>query len=186
MTAATATLSPAAYLTRERQSQTKSEYLDGQVHPMASASYNHNLIVAQLIHRLMGNLEESPCRVLPSDMRVEVGESYAYPDLVIVCDPPLIKEGDILLNPTILIEVLSPSTEVYDRGKKAQKFRTIASLKEYILVSQESHHIEHYIRQTEDTWLFSETAGEEREIYLPSIDCTLSLADIYSEVEFEK
>lgn len=137
MTVATAAISPLAYLTRDRQSETKSEYLDGQVHPMAGATYKHNLIVAQLIHRLMGNLEESPCRVLPSDMRVEVGESYAYPDIVIVCDLPQIKEGDILINPTILIEVLSPSTEVYDRGKKAQKFRTITALQEYILVSQE-------------------------------------------------
>jgi len=185
MTVATQRLSPLAYLTRERQSQTKSEYLNGQVHPMAGATYRHNLIVAQLIHRFMSNLENGPCRVLPSDMRVEVEDSYAYPDVVIVCDPPQIADGDILLNPTILIEVLSPSTEVYDRGEKAQKFRTIPSLQEYVLVSQDSYAIEHYVRHTGDTWLFSETFGEDSTIYFPTIDCTLRLADIYSQVEFE-
>jgi len=184
MTIATATLSTWAYLTRDRESQTKNEYFDGQVRPMAGATFKHNLIVAQVIYLLMDTLRQGPCRVLPSDMRVQIGESYAYPDIVIVCDPPDIKEGDILLNPTILVEVLSSSTEGYDRGAKAQKFRTIESLQEYVLISQDIHHIEHYIRQPDNKWLFSETTGADGTIHLPTVDCVLKLADVYDQIDF--
>jgi len=186
MTVATQTLSPLAYLARDRQSKTKSEYLNGQVHPMAGATYRHNLIVAEVIYLFMDKLRRGPCRVLPSDMRVNVGESYAYPDVVIVCEPPEIEDGDILLNPTILVEVLSPSTEGYDRGEKAQKFRTIESLQEYVLISQDSYQIEHYVRQPENKWLLSEATGEAGSIYLPTIDYVLNLADVYDQIDFDE
>ena len=185
MSVAVQTLSPLTYLTRDRQSKVKSDYIDGQVYQMAGASLNHNLIFADVFGELYIHLKNHPCRILPSDMRVRMDDSYVYPDIVIVCDEPQVESNDILLNPTIVIEILSPSTEAYDRGAKSIKFRTIDSLKEYALVSQDSPHVEHYIRQDDNQWLFSERKALDGSLYLPSIDCTLSLADIYQQIEFE-
>ena len=186
MTVAAQTLSPLAYLMRDRKSQVKSDFIDGKVYQMAGASLAHNRIVQAVGSELYRHLYDSDCEVLPSDMRVRMGDSYMYPDIVILCGPPELEDNDVLLNPTIVIEVLSPSTEAYDRGDKSQKFRTIESLKEYALISQSKPHIEQYVRQSNNQWLLSETAGRNGEIYFPTIDCTLQLADIYRRVQFEK
>lgn len=185
MSAAVQTLSRLDYLVQERKSTVRSDYIDGHVYQMAGASLNHNLIFAGVFGELYIHLKNHPCRLLPSDMRVRMDDSYVYPDIVIICDDPQVESNDILLNPTIVIEILSPSTEAYDRGAKSKKFRTIASLKEYALILQNSLHVEHYIRQDNNQWLFSETSGEDGSLYLLSIDCTLSLADIYQQAEFE-
>ncbi|MEM7532482.1 MAG: Uma2 family endonuclease [Chloroflexota bacterium] len=187
MTVATQTLSPLAYLFHERQSEIRSDYLDGQVYQMAGASLSHNRLVGKLYTRLSNHLEQQggDCEVLPSDMRVRIEDSYMYPDIVVVCGEPEIEDNDILLNPAIVIEVLSPSTEAYDRGKKSKKFRTIESLKEYALVSQDSPSIEHYIRQPNNQWLLTESSGLDKTTTFPSIHCTLELSDIYRRIKFE-
>jgi Uma2 family endonuclease len=122
-------------------------------------------------------------------MRVRIGEigSYVYPDIVVVCGTPELEDAelDTLLNPTVIVEVLSPSTEMVDRGTKFQRYRSIPSLREYVLVSQDAYHIEHYVRQDDDQWLFSDAVGEAASLELPSIDCTLALADVYAKVTFE-
>ncbi|MEM7539106.1 MAG: Uma2 family endonuclease [Chloroflexota bacterium] len=187
MSVAVQTLSPMAYLARERKSTIKSDYIDGQLYQMAGASLNHNLILSDTLVELSIHFrqQKNGCKVLPSDMRVRMGDSYTYPDIVIICGQPEVESNDILVNPTIVIEVLSPSTEAYDRGAKSKKFRTVESLKEYALISQDSPHIEHYIRQDNNQWLFSEASALDGSLYLPSIDCTLNLADIYQQIEFE-
>ena len=185
MAIATQTLSRLAYLTRDRQSSIKSDLIDGQVYQMAGASLNHNRIVRTLIGEFYTHMYDGDCEVLPSDMRVRVDNSYMYPDIVILCDEPDLEDNDVLLNPTIIIEVLSPSTEAYDRGDKSQKFRTIESLQEYALISQDKAHIEHYIRQDNNTWIFSEVSSITGEIRFQTIDCALRLADIYRRVNLK-
>ncbi|MEM7531592.1 MAG: Uma2 family endonuclease [Chloroflexota bacterium] len=185
MSVAVQTLSPTAYLAQDRRSRVKSDYIDGHVYQMAGASLNHNLIVAAIVGELYIHFQNHPCRVLPSDMRVRMGGSYVYPDIVIICDSPKVESNDILLNPAVVIEVLSSSTEAYDRGDKSKQLRTIPSLKEYALISQKNPHIEHYIRQQNNQWLFSETSSTDSTMYLPSIDFTLNLAKIYRDIDFE-
>jgi Uma2 family endonuclease len=160
---------------------------------MAGASLAHNLIAGNTLASLHSQLRGKPCTIYPSDMRLKVSRTglYTYPDISIVCGEPQLEDkyGDTLLNPIILIEVLSPSTETYDRGKKFQHYRTLASLREYILIAQDSYRVEHYIRQSHeamgeitDQWLLSDVIGIESRLPLPAIVCSLTLADIYEKV----
>ena len=175
------------YLEFERASETKHEYYGGEVLAMAGASYDHNLIVMNTGATLHSQLRGKPCRVLPSDLRIFVpaADIFAYPDLTVVCGRPSFGPGtpDTLLNPKVIIEVPSPSTESHDRGKKFQHYRTIGSLDEYVLITQGTPRIEHFVRQANDLWLFSEAIGSEATLHLPTIDCALTLADVYQEVE---
>ncbi len=175
------------YLEFERTSEEKHEYLDGQIISMAGASGNHNRIVANTIVGLGPQLREGPCAIYASDQRVKAGRLYAYPDVSVVCGPSRYTDDtpQTLLNPTLIVEVLSPSTESFDRGKKFEQYRALESLQEYVLVSQDSHHIEHYVRQGDDQWLYSDARGLNAVMELPSIGCTLALADVYEKVTFE-
>jgi Uma2 family endonuclease len=180
---------PESYLAFERESDTRHEYLAGEIFAMTGASENHNLITGNTLASLHTQLRRTPCRIYPSDMRLKVPAAglYTYPDVTVVCGEPQFDEDEVpdtLLNPTVLIEVLSPSTENYDRGKKFQHYRTLESLQEYLLISQESARIEHYVRQGEQ-WLFSDAYRLEDVVKLPSIDCILALADVYEKVTFE-
>jgi Uma2 family endonuclease len=174
------------YLAIERAAQYKSEYIDGEIVAMVGASEPHNLIVTNTVGELSVQLRGRRSRVYASDMRVDVRESglYAYPDVVAVCGEPILPddEQDNLRNPAVIIEVLSKSTEGYDRGIKFMKYRRIESLLEYVLVAQDKTHVEHYARQPNGGWLLSEwmTLGEE--IHLSSIDCHLKLSAIYDKV----
>jgi len=174
------------YLAAERQAETKSEYLDGEVFAMSGASREHNLITWNLSGILYAQLKGRGCEAYSGDMRVHIPATglYTYPDLVIVCGEPRFDGSDLdtLLNPTLLIEVLSPSTEGYDRGKKAAHYRTLGSLREYLLVSQEEVRAELLTRQEEGHWLLSEASRREETIPLASIGCTLHLADVYERV----
>jgi Uma2 family endonuclease len=177
------------YLAFERASDEKHEFIDGNVYLMTGASREHNLIVFNLATVLGNQLRGRACEAYVNDMRVKMkGQDYAYPDLAIVCDPPEFEDAhvDTLLNPTLLIEALSPSTEQYDRGKKFESYRALNSLQEYVLVAQDRPHIERYIRQDQGTWLFSEVNGLDASLELPSIACTLVLADIYEKVVFDE
>ena len=146
-------ISPEEYLAAERASEAKHEYLAGEVFAMVGASWEHNLIVTNLVRELSGQLKDRPCRVYASDMRVgvEVADLYAYPDIMISCSDDHFADThfDTLLNPTVVIEVLSPSTEAYDRGEKFAHYRRLESLTNYLLVSQNRRRIEHFHREAD-------------------------------------
>jgi len=181
-------ITPEEYLAREREALCKSEYFDGQVFAMAGGTEAHNAIAFNLGLELGAQLKGGPCRGFGSDMRILVQETglYAYPDITVVCGERLYSDQrrDTLLNPTLLIEVLSPSTEGYDRGLKAGNYRQLASLQEYLLVAQDRPHIERYARRPEGTWELTEASGLEAKLSLPAIGCELRLADVYADVVF--
>lgn len=177
------------YLAFERASAEKHEYRDGEIVAMAGASYAHNLLVMNTGASLHTQLRGRPCRVLPSDLRVYIPAShlFTYPDLTVVCGQPHFSDDrqDTLLNPQVIIEVLSPSTEGYDRGAKFRHYRTIESLREYVLIEQDSYRVEHFARQANDLWLLSDAIGTEATLRLSTLDCTIPLAEVYEEVPIE-
>ncbi|MFN8486261.1 MAG: Uma2 family endonuclease [Caldilineaceae bacterium] len=181
-------LSPEQYLVQERKSLTKHEYYAGEIFALAGASRQHNLIVLNVGAELRTQLKKRSCTVYPSDLRVKIEpiDLYTYPDVVVVCGKAQFddKEQDTLLNPTVIVEVLSKSTEAYDRGTKFKNYRTLPSLTEYILIAQDAYHIEHYVRQTDNQWLLSEVDDPEGVVELPTIQCSLLLGEVYDKVEF--
>lgn len=182
-------LSPEEYLARERRAEIKSEYHDGEVFAMSGASRAHNLIVTNFVRELSLRLRDRDCEVYPSDMRVKVDPTglYTYPDVIVVCGEPAFEDEhvDTLLNPTLLIEVLSESTEAYDRGKKFEHYRKLETLQGVVLVTQDEAHAERFTRQPDGQWLLGEASGLEAALHLASIDVTLPLADIYDKVLFD-
>ena len=182
-------LTPEAYLALEREASHKSEYFAGEMFAMSGASRRHNLISLNFGAELRAQLRHQPCEVYTSDMRVKVSPTglYTYPDVVVVCGEPAFEDamGDTLLNPTVLVEVLSQSTEDYDRGRKLEHYRSLPSLQEYLLVSQERAHIVHYVRHSDVSWLLSDTSGLESSISLQAIGCEVALSEIYAKVRFE-
>ena len=178
---------PETYLAHERTAATKSEYLAGEIFAMAGASEAHNLIVTNLIACLRPQLRARGCKIYPSDMRIKISATglYTYPDLTIVCGPARFddKQHDVLLNPTVLCEVLSPATEAYDRDKKFEHYRRLRSLTEYLLIAQDVSHVEHYVRQPDDRWLLTEVRETQDVITLSSVGCRVALADVYEQVE---
>jgi Uma2 family endonuclease len=155
---------------------------------MAGASESHNLIVTNSVRELSIQLKGRDRRVYSNDMRVDLRERemFAYPDVVVVCgEPQFADEGrENLRNPVVIIEVLSPSTESYDRGVKFFKYRRIESLKEYLLVAQDGALIEHYVRQANGDWLMSEAMALDAIVGLDSIGCALTLGEVYDKVRF--
>ena len=185
---AEARLTPQEYLALEREAPYKSEYFQGEMFAMSGASRRHNLISLNIGAELRAQLRHRPCEVYTSDMRVKIRatELYTYPDVVVACDEPAFEDtaGDTLLNPTVLVEVLSKSTADYDRGGKFEHYRTLPSLQEYLLVAQEQPHVVQYIRQSDTTWLLSEMRDLEAHLHLPSITCDLALSEVYAKVRF--
>ena len=182
-------LTPEQYLEIERQAEFKSEYYQGEMFAMAGAVQAHNLLTGNAFASLHAQLRGRRCEVYSHDMRVRVSATglYTYPDLVVVCGEPkfLDERRDTLLNPTVIGEVLSPSTEAYDRGKKFAHYRTLESLREYFLISSDRVQIERYSRQASSQWLLTAVNRLEDIIELESAGCTLSVADVYERVEFE-
>lgn len=178
---------PEEYLAHERTAAYKSEYLTGQIVAMSGVSREHSLINSNLLAVLNRQLWDRPCEAHASDMRVKVRkrEMYTYPDIVIVCGEAQYedKQVDTLLNPTVVIEVLSPSTEAYDRGAKFGYYRDLPSLREYLLVAQDKMLVEHFVR-AEESWVLTATTDPAATVRLPTIDCTLTLADVYHKVGF--
>ena len=177
------------YMRLERAAETRSEFVDGEMFAMSGARLTHNLIAGNVISGLHLQLRRRPCEVYPSDMRVRVSATglYTYPDVVVVCGKPQLadNEMDNLLNPTLLVEVLSPGTEAYDRGRKFEHYRKIESLRQYLLVASDRVSVELFTRQAIGQWLLMTASGLEEEIELESIECRLRVADIYEKVEFE-
>ena len=179
-------VSPEEYLALERKAEFKSEYVDGVVYAFAGGSKRHNLIVANIIITLGGQLKGRPCRVYPSDLKVRIPNSkrFFYPDVSVVCgdDEFADEEQDVILNPTTIVEVSSESTAAFDRGKKFLSYQQIPSLQEFLLVSQDEILVEGYARHANDTWLYTKVAGPEGVLTLPSIECDLALRDVYDKV----
>lgn len=180
-------LTPEEYLAIERKAEYKSEYFNGEMFAMAGASERHALIVTNVVAELRGQLRHRPCTVYSTDLRVRVSPTglYTYPDVIVVCGQAQFADDqkDTLLNPTLIVEVLSESTKDYDRGGKFEHYRSLASLSEYVLIAQDKYHVEHFVRQPDNRWLLSETNRLEDTIHLPSIDCALALIEVYDKVE---
>ena len=180
-------LTPQEYLALERKATIKSEYLGGQMYAMSGASRAHNLICLNIGGEIRSQLKERACEVYTNDMRVKVSAAglYTYPDVLVVCDEPSLEDDsfDTLLNPTALFEVLSPSTEAYDRGAKFGYYRQLDSMQEYTLVSQDFMRVEHYLRHNEQ-WILTEFGSPDDIVQLKSINCELPLREIYAKVDF--
>jgi Uma2 family endonuclease len=179
----------AEYLAFERQSDQKHEFYDGEVFAMSGGRATHSLIGGNVCGALNGALRNSPCLVHTSDLRVYCPTGlYTYPDVSVVCSKPLYQDStqDVLLNPLVIIEVLSPSTESYDRGKKFEHYRSIPSLQEYVLVSQQDIRVEHFLRQQDaDHWLLTTINDPEGKVEFPTLDCSIAVSEIYAKVEFD-
>jgi len=182
----TSYLTPEEYLALERQAEYKNEYVDGEVVAMTGASRKHNLIVFNIAREISQQLKGRPCEGYSGDMRVRIPSTrlYTYPDVVIVCGEPQFEDDyvDTLLNPTVIIEVLSESTELYDRGKKFGFYRTIPSLAEYLLIAQDEQRIEQYTKQQDGRWLLSEYRSTDDVAEMASIQCELALKEVYDKV----
>lgn len=180
-------ITPEEYLAYERASPGRHEYVRGEIFAMAGASEAHNTITLNVAVALRNQLRGGPCRAYASDMRVQVDarRSYVYPDVVVVCGERRFEDDqvDTLLNPTLVVEVLSPSTEAFDRGAKAEYYRQIPSVQEYVLIAQDRIHVEQYTRATSGAWTLREFASHSEVIVLSSIDVSLPVDEAYEDME---
>lgn len=179
-------LSTEEYLARERRAEFRSEYFKGETFAMAGASRPHNRIVTNVSRLLDTQLLNRECNVYSNDMRVKIAkiQKYTYPDVVVTCGKENFEDAEVdtLLNPILLVEILSASTEAYDRGKKFQHYQFLESLREYILITQDAVRVEQYVRQNNKTWTYIEYQNLDDVIRLESIDCELALREVYLKV----
>lgn len=183
-------ISEEQYLQRERGAVEKSEYFDGEIFAMAGASDAHDLITGNTYALLWNLLKGKPRRPRTSDMRIQIPPTrkFTYADVLVVCGQPQFALGppDNLLNPRVIVEVLSPSTAAYDRSTKFRHYQAIESFAEYVLVEQDSAEIDCFTRADDGTWTLRSYSGKDAELQLYSIDCRLPLAEIYKGVEFPR
>ncbi len=184
-------ISPEEYLEFERAALEKHEYFDGEIFDMAGTSEEHANISSNINASLNFQLKKRPCKSYQSDLRVHIPATglYTYPDVIVVCGKPQLAQDtylDTLLNPTLIVEVLSPPTADYDKGTKFDHYRSIESLREYVLVWQDKKRAARYTKQADGSWLLHDFIGEDAEIVLTSIDCSLSIEDIYDKVDFDR
>lgn len=185
------------YLALERESDERQEYLDGQIYAMAGESPEHGTICTNLTMLLASQLRGGPCQAWSKDMKVRSGPTpsarptrglYSYPDLVVVCGEPEFHDDyrDVLLNPKVIIEVLSPSTEAYDRGQKFHRYRTwLPSLTDYLMFAQREPMADHFVRHENGLWVITEPVNElAGRVEIPSIGCALQLSDVYDRIVF--
>ncbi len=171
------------YLDIERRAETKSEFHDGQMFAMAGATPNHALLTSSMIALLYPQMPAG-CRVFSSDLRIKVSEVglYTYPDCSVICGDLQYfgDQKDVVINPLLLVEVLSPCTEGYDRGKKFELYRTIESFREYLIVHQDRRHVEHYSKQDDGSWVLREHIGAEASVAITRLGVRISLAELYA------
>ncbi len=183
-------INPEEYLASERESEIRNEYFDGEIFAMAGASREHNQISANIVRVLGNQFVEKPCSVFSSDMKVKIKEieKYTYPDMVVVCEEEAFEDenNDVLLNPIVIIEILSDSTEAYDRGEKFAHYQLLNSFKEYILVSQYLCRIEKFTRQDDETWIYSKYQSAEHVVKIEAVNCVLPVSEIYRKVSFDE
>jgi Uma2 family endonuclease len=177
------------YLEMEARSEEKHEYFNGEIYAMSGASPEHNLISGNVLAELWRQLRDRPCRVYPSDQRVKIPDTglYTYPDVTVICGAPEFDDSKprSLLNPTLIVEVLSERTEAYDRGAKFAHYQRLPSLQEYVLVSSHQTRVERFLRQeTGAGWLYGQCSQPDATLELASIGCTLPLAGVYAKVQF--
>jgi Uma2 family endonuclease len=180
-------LTPEEYLAKDRQSEERYEYYDGQIYAMTGSSHEHDFIVGDMFTDINLHLRGSRCTPFTANMRVRVTASkYTYPDLSIVCgEPEYVDEHvDTIANPVTIVEVLSPSTAANDRGRKSMYYRNIPSLREYIIVAQDEPFVTVHRRLSDETWTIMDVEGLDGVLTLPAIGCTLHLHDIYRRVTF--
>ncbi len=179
-------LTEAEYLAFERDSECRHEYLGGEIFAMSGASREHNLINTNLVVALHPQCRKRGCEVYANDMRVRIPETglYTYPDIVVTCGDPHFEDDqhDTLVNPSLIIEVLSPSTEDYDRGRKFAHYRSLASLQAYGLIAQSRAHVEIFTRQPLNRWLLWETNDLDAVVEIPAVHASLTFAEIYDRV----
>jgi Uma2 family endonuclease len=182
-------IKPEEYLVRERLAEFKSEYYDGQIYSMAGTSYRHTVILMNLSGELYTRLKGGPCRPSSTDLRlsIENGKAYTYPDIMVICGGPQFADQnfDTVLNPALIIEILSPSTESWDRGGKFERYRAIESLQEYVMVWQDRRLVERHARRAGE-WIATRWDGEEDVLSLESIGCNVPLFDVYRDVTFDE
>jgi Uma2 family endonuclease len=183
-------ITPQEYLELDRKSEIRNEYFDGQMFAMSGATRDHIRIVTNITFELESQFLDRPCELYPTEMRTKVSQTglYTYPDIAAVCVKPQFEDDhfDTLLNPQLIIEVLSDSTESYDRGRKFAHYRNIDSLREYVLVSQNECRVERFTRQDDGNWLYSETTDPEGSVELASVTCRLSLSRVYHKIDFDR
>jgi len=177
------------YLALERESAGRHEYLEGQIYDMSGESLAHSQISINLAIEVGYQLRGRDCQALSANMKVRTGDLglFSYPDLSVVCGQPVFHDvqKDVLLNPRVIFEVLSPTTEAFDRGEKFSRYsKYIQSLTDYVLVSQRRPAIDHYIRQQEGNWLYSQVEGIPAQMVIASIGCVLQMSEIYARVAF--
>jgi len=180
-------IQPEEYLAMEREATDRHEYYKGEVFLMSGASFKHNVIEDNIRVLIGSHLKGKNCRSFGSNLRVHIPSNtlYTYPDVLIVCDEPKFADDvfDTLLNPSVLMEILSPSTANYDRGTKWDLYREIESLKEYILLDSTAVHLVHYTKNSDGTWTLSELKSKEQSFTMPTIGLQLSMADVYDGVQ---
>jgi Uma2 family endonuclease len=183
------TITREAYLSLERKAELKSEFVDGDVFAMAGASREHNLIAANIVRVLGNQMLDRPCNFYPSDMKVRIErmDAYTYPDIAIACDPEIFEDDhrDVLMNPLAIMEILSESTEAYDRGRKFAHYQFIPSFIEYILISQLSPRVERFVRQNDGTWIYSIYGAMGEIVPVGSVNCELPVSEIYRKIGFK-
>lgn len=176
------------YTVAERRAEFKGEFVSGRISLRGGSSRWHNMIMGSIVHRLSSCLRKSPCETYPGDMKVLIGAaaSGVYPDVTVTSDNPqfLDHHNDVLLNPLVIVEVLSDSTEAYDRGEKFALYQRLDSLQEYLLVSQNKARVKKYHRQPDSQWLYSRADGLEGEVSLEALGCRLPLSEVYARVTF--
>jgi Uma2 family endonuclease len=176
------------YLDLERHTEIRHEFLDGTVYAMSGASRAHSATCFNLIGITGIQIRGTNYQGFAPDMKVRAGDAslYAYPDLTVVCGEPLIHDdhGDVLLNPVLIFEVLSRSTEAYDRGEKFERYKTIETLTDYVLVSQDRPRLEHFSRRPDGIWSLTEVSGLDYSLDIASVNCRLPLAEVYDRIEF--
>lgn len=175
------------YLDIERKAEFKSELINGEMYALAGVTRKHNRIALNLATFLNNFLRDSQCRVYFADLRVKVSKTgmFTYPDLVLTCGNEIMadKQKDTLLNPKCILEVLSDSTEKYDRGEKFSHYQNLESLDEYILVSQNQPRVESFLRQTDNKWLYQKVEGLENELFINVIEAKIKLDEIYQNTK---
>ena len=182
-----AVLTEAEYFRIERAANDRSEFYRGEMFAMAGGSPKHSRIKTNVLGELNTRLKGRPCGPYDSDLRIRCRTGfYTYPDASVICDELEFDEEheDTVLNPTLIVEVLSKSTEAYDRGKKFDHYRTIPSLREYVLVAQDEPMVQRFLRNDDDTWTLTAVSGLDQSLRLKSIDVELPLAEIFDRVNF--
>ncbi|MDQ7024987.1 MAG: Uma2 family endonuclease [Anaerolineae bacterium] len=182
-------MTEAEYLQFEENSDTKHEFVNGEIIAMTGASWKHGAICTNLSIAIGRQLINKDCMLFAGDLRLKVVStvSYRYPDVMVICGEPefVDKRVDTISNPILIIEVQSPSTELIDRNPKLREYRQLDTVQEYLLVTQNEARIERFLRQDTDSWLYTETVGLENNIALPSIGCVIALSDVYNKLTLD-